>query len=153
MLKEHWKRRKEMEIIAIQKYLRMSPKKLRLVVDIAKGFSPTEAVQKLPFIGKRAAEPITKTIKAAIANAKNKGLSEDDLIFKEIQINEGPRLKRGRPVSRGMWHPIAKRMSHIRVVLTTRKPEVPSTKSETNSNTENSKVKKAKGGKSRLKEV
>lgn len=112
-----------MEIISTQKYFLMSPKKLRTVVGVIRKLRPTEAVEKLPFVGKKAAEPLIKVIKSAIANAKNKGISEDDIIFKEILINEGPRLKRGRPVSRGMWHPIIKRMSHIRVVLTTR--EVP----------------------------
>lgn len=112
-----------MEIIATQKYFLMSPKKIRMVVGAIKEFKPSEAVLKLPFIGKKAAEPLAKVIKSAIANAKSKGISEDDLVFKEILINEGPRLKRGRPVSRGMWHPITKRMSHIRVVLTTK--EVP----------------------------
>jgi len=55
-----------------------------------------------------------------VANAKQKGISDTDLILKDIQINEGPMLKRGRPVSRGRWHPYNRRMSHIRVVLTTK---------------------------------
>lgn len=136
-----------MEIIATQKYFLMSPKKLRPVVNVIKKLKVSEAIDKLPFIQKRAAEPLVKLIKSAIANAKNKGVSEDDLVFKEIQVGEGPRLKRGMPVSRGMWHPITKRMSHIRVVLTTRKPEIPNptakrvTQSQTNSNDKNPKTK------------
>lgn len=109
-----------MQITASQNYLLMSPKKIRMTVDVIKKMKPTEAVEKLPFVGKKAAIPLGKVIKSAIANAKNKGISEDNLVFKEILINEGPRLKRGRPVSRGMWHPITKRMSHIRVVLETK---------------------------------
>ena len=109
-----------MLIISTQKYFLMSPKKLRIVVGVIKKMKPTEAVEKLPFVGKKAAEPLAKVIRSAIANAKNKGISEDDIVFKEILINEGPRLKRGRPVSRGMWHPVIKRMSHIRVVLETK---------------------------------
>ena len=109
-----------MLIISTQKYFLMSPKKLRIVVGVIKKMKPTEAVEKLPFVGKKAAEPLAKVIKSAIANAKNKGISESDIVFKEILINEGPRLKRGRPVSRGMWHPVIKRMSHIRVVLETK---------------------------------
>lgn len=109
-----------MEFIATQKYYLMSPKKIRMVVRVVRRLKPTEAIEKLPFVGRRAAEPLTKVIKSAIANAKSKGVSEDDLFFKEILINEGPRIKRGRPVSRGMWHPIKKRMSHIRVVLATK---------------------------------
>lgn len=108
-----------MEIVATQKYLLMSPKKIRVVADMVRKLKPTDAVETLPFVGKRAGEPLAKVIKAAIASAKAKGVSETDLVFKEIQIGEGPRLKRGRPVSRGMWHPIKKRMAHIRVVLET----------------------------------
>lgn len=108
-----------MLIKAEQKYLLASPKKVRVVVGAIKKLSPRLAVENLPLIGKRAAEPLAKVIKQAIANARNKGLSEDNLIFKEIQVGEGPRLKRGRPVSRGQWHPIKKRMCHIRVILTT----------------------------------
>src|SRR3989304_8019279 len=109
-----------MLIISTQKYFLMSPKKLRIVVGFIKKMKPTEAVEKLPFVGKKGAEPLAKVIRSAIANAKNKGISESDIVFKEILINEGPRLKRGRPVSRGMWHPVIKRMSHIRVVLETK---------------------------------
>ena len=106
-----------MEFIATQKYLLLSPKKIRPIVDIAKTLTPLKAIEVLPFTGKRAAEPIVKVIKTAIANAIQKGISADDLKFKEIRVNEGPRLKRGRPVSRGRWHPFKRRMSHIRVVL------------------------------------
>lgn len=109
-----------MEIKAEQKYLLMSPRKVRVVVDMIKKLKPLGAIESLPLVGKRAAEPLRKVILSAIANAKAKGISETDLIFKEIQVGEGPRLKRGKPVSRGQWHPIKKRMSHIRVVLATK---------------------------------
>jgi large subunit ribosomal protein L22 len=82
---------------------------------------PTEAIEALPFSRKRAADPLVKVIKTAIANAKERGVKEENLIFKEIQINEGPRLKRGRPASRGVWHPYKRRMSHIRVILEEKK--------------------------------
>jgi large subunit ribosomal protein L22 len=108
-----------MDIKAEQKYLLMSPKKVRVVVQMIKKLKPTLAAESLFLVSKRAAEPIRKVILSAIANAKNKGISEADLVFKEIQVGEGPRLKRGNPVSRGQWHPIKKRMCHIRVVLTT----------------------------------
>lgn len=109
-----------MEIKAEQKYLLLSPKKIRPVVAAIKALSPTQALERLPFINKKATKFLIKVIKSALANAKQKGLSESDLVFKEIQIGEGPRLKRGRPVSRGQWHPIKKRMSHIKVVLITK---------------------------------
>ena len=123
-----------MEIVATQKYLLLSPRKIRPVVEVVKKMRPVEAIAKLPFVGKKAAEPLIKVIKQALANARSKGLSEGDLFFKEIQVGEGPRLKRGNPVSRGQWHPIKKRMSHIRVVLEVRKPEIPNPKSETSTN-------------------
>lgn len=111
------------EFKATQKYLLMSPRKIRLVVELVKKMKPVEAVEKLPFVQRRAAGELGKVIKSAVASAKAQGVSETDLIFKEIQIGEGPRLKRGRAASRGMWHPFKKRMAHIRVVLTTIKKD------------------------------
>jgi large subunit ribosomal protein L22 len=114
----------------------MSPRKLRLVADVVRELEPIRALEILPHVGKRAAGPMAKVVKSAIANAKQKGFSEGDLIFKEIQINDGPTLKRGRPVSRGRWHPIKKRMSHIKVVLTTRNLSKKETKGLKNIRTE-----------------
>ena len=122
------------EYKATQKYLLESPRKLRLVVGVIKKMKPSEAVDKLPFIGKRAAMDLVKVIKSAMASAKNAGVSETDLIFKEIQVGEGPRLKRGRAASRGMWHPYKKRMAHIRVVLITLNKQIPNSKEQTNIN-------------------
>lgn len=119
MLRERWTKLKKMLFIATQKYLLMSPKKLRPVADLAKKMKPKDALEKLPFVGKRGVEPVLKVIKSAMASAKAKGFGEDDLKIKEIQIGDGPRLKRGIAVSRGQWHPIVKKMSHIRVVLET----------------------------------
>lgn len=141
----------EKTYIATQKYLLESPRKLRLVVAIAKKMKPVEAVEKLPFVQKRAAVDLAKVIKSAIANAKAQGASDTDLVFKEIQIGEGPRLKRGRAASRGMWHPLKKRMAHIRVVLTTRNVQVPSSKEQastdvTKKETKSEKAEPKKGG-------
>lgn len=115
-----------MEAKAIQKYIITSPQKLREVVVMMRHLSPADAVERLPFTHKRAAEPLAKVIKAAIANARQQGASEGELVFKEIQINEGPRLRRFRAGARGRAKPYSKRLSHIRVVLETRvsaKPE------------------------------
>jgi large subunit ribosomal protein L22 len=123
-----------MEIIATQKFVKMSPKKLRPIVGQIKGLSPERIVEVLPFVSKRGALAISKVFKTAIANAKQSGFTTQELKLKEIQIMEGPRLKRGRPVSRGRWHPYKKRMSHIRVVLetkTTLKSKVKNQKSKT----------------------
>jgi len=119
-----------MQIIATQKFIRMAPRKLRLVVPLVKNISPMMAVEVLPHIGKRAAKPLMKVIMSAIANAKEKKLSENDLVFKEIQVGEGPRLKRYHAGARGMAKPYKREMSHIRVVLTT-KSQILNPKSET----------------------
>jgi large subunit ribosomal protein L22 len=111
----------EKQFKATQKYLLMSPRKIRLVVGVIKKMKPAEAVEKLPFVQKRASAELAKVIKSAITSAKNAGVSETDLIFKEIQIGEGPRLKRGKAASRGMWHPFKRRMAHIRVILASTK--------------------------------
>lgn len=107
-----------MEAIATQKYVRSTPKKLRIVTAMTKGLSPQQAVEMLPYSGKKAGSILEKVIRSAIANAKQIGMDEMKLGIKEIQISEGPRLKRGMPVSKGRWHPILKRWSHVRVVLT-----------------------------------
>ena len=110
----------EKQYIATQKYLIMGPRKIRLVVEAIKKMTPVEEIDALPFVQKRAAAELSKVIKNAMASARNQGASDTDLVFKEIQIGEGPRLKRGQAASRGRWHPFKKRMSHIRVVLTTK---------------------------------
>lgn len=121
-----------MLIKAEQKYVRMSPRKLRAVADVVRKFSnPQEAVDVLEVIGKRAAEPIRKTILQAIANAvNNKSLSKESLRIVEIQIGDGPTLKRWRPRARGMAAPILKRTSHIRIVLESVEPSKQEEKSE-----------------------
>ena len=111
------------EFKAEQKFLLMSPRKLRPVVALIKKMKPAEAVNKLPFVQRRAAKEIVKVIKAAMASARAQGVSDADLVFAEIRIGEGPRLKRGIAVSRGQWHPIKKRMAHIRVILKSIKVE------------------------------
>ena len=121
-----------MEVKATQKYLITSPKKLREVADIAKKLNPSRALEVLPFIGKRASTPLSKVIRSAIASAKAKGINEADLIFKEIQIGEGPRLKRWMAGAHGRAKPYKKRMSHIRVVLTTRNFQISKSKSQIN---------------------
>jgi len=117
LLNECLKKHKPMKVIATQKFYRMSPKKLRIVADVAKKLTPLKALDVLPFIDKHASSPLIKVIKTAIGNAKVRNLSAGGLEFSEIQIGEGPRLKRGRPVSRGRWHPFKRRTSHIRVIL------------------------------------
>jgi len=107
-----------MEVKAEAKYIRMSPRKVRLVVRAIKELTAQQAVETLKFVNKRAAKPLSKLIQSAIANAKNNfGLKPETLRFKKIQVGEGPTLKRWRAVSRGRAHPIMKRTSHIKVIL------------------------------------
>ena len=114
---EH-KKDKEILIKAEQKYVRISPRKLRLVVEAIKHLSPREAIDHLSFLNKRAALPLTKTIKQAMANGvNNKNLKEEELGFFKIEISPGAIYKRFRPVSRGRAHPILKRTSHFTVVV------------------------------------
>lgn len=108
-----------MEIKASVKNIRIAPEKVNLLVAQVKKMSPTHSVEVLKLVNKSASPVLIKLIKSALANAKNNnGLQESDMIFKEIIVTKGPMFKRYQPVSRGRSHPIAKRTSHIRVVLT-----------------------------------
>lgn len=112
-------------VIAHQKYIRQSPRKLRLVADTVRDLSVEEALNQLEITPKRAARTLKKVLTQAKANATSgKNLDEDSLTIKALEIQEAPRLKRWRPVSRGRAHPIIKRMSHIKI-------QVSGTKSET----------------------
>jgi len=121
------------EFKATQKISFDEPRKIRLVVAVIKKMKPAEAVDKLPFVQKRAGAELAKVIKSAITSAKKCRSSETDLIFKEIQIGEAQGLKGEKRPAVGMWHPFKRRMSHIRVILTTIKSQEPSTKPQTNS--------------------
>ena len=108
-----------MIIKAQQKFLRMSPRKLRLVAEsIREVKSPVAALAYLENINKRASLPLIKVIKQAVMNAKNGfGLEESSLFIKELFIQGGASHKRGRPGAKGVFKPIKKRTSHITVVL------------------------------------
>lgn len=120
-----------MEAISTQKFAKVSPRKLRLVADMVRGKKVSEALEFLPFVQKRGVLSVGKTIKTAAANAKVKGADTTDLIVKSIEISEGPRLKRFRPVSRGQAHSYVKQMSHIKVIVqSVDKPKGESKKNE-----------------------
>lgn len=103
---------------AIQKNIRTSPRKLRLIADAIRLLDPTDALIHLKLLNKRAATPLAKTIEQAIANAKQSaGSDASTLKFKHIDIGKGPTYKRWRAVSRGAAHSIFKRTSNIRVIL------------------------------------
>ena len=111
----------DLEVRAVAKYIRMSPRKVRLVADLVRGMDVNEALTLLRFTPKAAAKVVAKTIASAAANAEeNYGLSTDDLYIAKIMVDEGPTLKRGRAGARGRFKPILKRSSHITVVLAER---------------------------------
>ena len=107
-----------MEIRALTKYSRVSPKKAREITRVIQGKNAAEAVELLKFIPRKSARLVSKTLKSAIANAENNAnLVADSLLIKSAIVNEGPALKRFRPAARGSAHPYKKRMSHIQIVL------------------------------------
>jgi len=107
-----------MEVRAIAKSVRVSPRKVRLVADTVRNLSIDEALHVLDAAEKRAALPIAKTLKSAVANAINNAkLDRAALTIGSIQVAEGQPLKRFQPSTRGRIHPYKKRSSHITVVL------------------------------------
>lgn len=107
-----------MEIKAKAKYLRIAPRKVRLIADLVRGMDVKDAEIQLKFMPKRAANPLLKLLNSAISNAKNNfNLEKDILYIKKLTIDEGPPFKRWRPVSRGRAFPVMKRTSHINLVL------------------------------------
>lgn len=108
-----------MEIISEAKFVRMSPRKVRLVANAISKIAPNAALTQLILMPKRAAKPMAKALKSAIANATvNNKVTSEKLRIKEIIVNEGARLKRFRPGARGRTRPYVKRSTHIRIVLT-----------------------------------
>jgi large subunit ribosomal protein L22 len=100
------------------KYLRISPRKVRIVADMIRGLQVQKALDCLKFSQKDAAKPLVKLVRSAIANASSqKGVDVDNLYVKTINVNEGPTLKRWMPRARGMASPIRKKASHVNLVL------------------------------------
>jgi large subunit ribosomal protein L22 len=113
-----------MEARATGKYLRVSPQKARLVVNLIRGQNVGLAVDTLRFTKKRVAQEVIKILKAAIANAeqKSESVDVDELIVSKAYVNEGPRMKRIRPAPMGRAYRYQRRMSHITVVIEAREP-------------------------------
>ena len=100
-------------------HIRISPRKVRMVVDTVRGKSVSQALSILGFTRKKAALPVQKLLKSAVANAvENDGISDvDALVIDRIMVDEGPTLKRFMPRARGRATPNRKRTSHIRIML------------------------------------
>ena len=101
-----------------------SPRKVRLVTELVKGKKVTEALNALSFLPKRAALPIEKLIKSALANAKNAGANTDSLTIKDIRVDSAGMLVRFMPRAMGRAAPIRKRRSRVVVELASKAPAV-----------------------------
>ena len=112
-----------MEAKAISRHIRQSPQKMRLVVDLIRGRNVNDAYAVLQFSKKRAAEAIDKTLRSAVANARDKAeqagelVDVDELYVKEAFVDEGPYYKRWRAAAMGRPAPIRRPTAHVTVVV------------------------------------
>ena len=107
-----------MKITAKLNYLRIAPRKVRLVANLIRGKKIGEAQTILKFTVKKATHPILKLLNSAIANAKNNfQLASDNLYISKITVDEGPKFKRWMPRARGQAYEIQKKTSHITLIL------------------------------------
>ncbi|MEX1125972.1 MAG: 50S ribosomal protein L22 [Acidimicrobiia bacterium] len=114
-----------MKVRAQAKYIRQSPYKVRLVLDLVRGLPVIEAENVLRLTSRGATEPVAKVLRSAVANAEhNHALDSEDLVVAEAYADEGPTLKRYRPRARGRAARIRKRTSHITIVVSDMNEEV-----------------------------
>ncbi|MEA3509571.1 MAG: 50S ribosomal protein L22 [candidate division NC10 bacterium] len=108
-----------METRAVLKFVRVPPRKARLVVDLIRGQDVGQALTIVRFTPKRAARIVEKLLRSAMANAQhNHGVRDVERLFvKAVTVDEGPRSKRWEPRAMGRATPIQKRTSHITIVL------------------------------------
>jgi len=107
-----------MEIRAVLKHVRISPRKVKYIVDTVKGESVETGMNKLKFMPQKAAKILEKIVKSALANAdQNPDIDVDSLVIKNVTADQGPVLKRFRARARGRGTRILKRTSHITVIL------------------------------------
>jgi large subunit ribosomal protein L22 len=109
-------------VSATAKYVRVAPRKARLVVDQIRAKSVERAMELLQFSERAVAEDVEKVLRSAVANAvNNNGMRADDLVITEAYVDEGPTLKRIRPRAKGSASRINKRTSHITITVAPRK--------------------------------
>ncbi|MFA9397143.1 MAG: 50S ribosomal protein L22 [Clostridiaceae bacterium] len=107
-----------MEARAIVKYVRMSPSKVGIILDLIRGKDANEAFAILKYTNKDAAFVVNKLLKSAVANAENtKDMDPANLYIAETYVGQGPTLKRFRPRAQGRAYRIKKRSSHITIVV------------------------------------
>jgi large subunit ribosomal protein L22 len=108
-----------MEVRAVAKYVRISPQKVRKLIDVVKGKPVEEGLNLIKFMPQKAATIVEKTIRSAVANADQvPDLDVDSLVIQNITADQGPTLKRFKARARGRGTRILKRTSHITVILT-----------------------------------
>lgn len=111
---------------AIKRYERISPRKVKRLLDIIRGKGILEARAQLQFCHSRLKIPVLKTINSAVANFKNMvgtlKIDDEDLFIREAKVDAGPQLKRWRPGFRGSADMIRRRTCHITVVVDSYKP-------------------------------
>ena len=114
-----------MEVRAQLRFLRATPRKVRLVADLIRGKGVQEAVNILHLTNKHAAKDLEKLLKSAIANAENRDepVDVDRLFVKEVMVDGGPSAKRFRPAPMGRGFRVLKRSSHVTMKLDTRKDQ------------------------------
>ncbi len=121
---ERVEERREKRPYAVAKYIRVSPYKVRTVLDLIRGKSVEEALAILSNLTNGGAEPTRKVLLSAVANAEhNRGMDRSDLYVAACFADGGTSLKRMQPVSKGRGHAILKRTSHITVILDVKKAE------------------------------
>ena len=122
-----------MEVRAQLRFLRATPRKVRLVADLIRGKGVQEAVNILHLTNKHAAKDLEKLLKSAIANAENRDepVDVDRLFVKEVMVDGGPTMKRFRPAPMGRGFRVLKRSSHVSIKLDTRKGEAETKTAET----------------------
>jgi len=107
-----------LKVRAVQKHIRISPRKLRLVANFLSGLKFNEAIDQLKYLPNKGARWAEKVLFSAMYNAENNhGLRRDNLYIESAIAEEGMRLKRWRPVSRGMAHSFIKPSSHLKIIL------------------------------------
>jgi large subunit ribosomal protein L22 len=106
------------EVKAKARYVRMSPQKVRLVVDQIRDKDVIEAMEILRFLPQAAAQPVYKVLRSAVANAEeNLGLAREDLYVAEAYVDGGPMRRWRRFGARGRFKPLLRRTSHITIIL------------------------------------
>ena len=129
-----------MEIKVHNLYVKTSPRKMRPVLHGLRGQTALAAKTNLEFVNKKGAGFLYDLVKSGIAAAKENYLEADKVLIKEIFCNEGPRLKRIIPWSKGQARRIVKKMSHLTLVLESIEEAKPEKKVEKEANKENKEV-------------